>query len=749
MDKKLRITGFFVLLTIWIGSAYLLYAQQAKNLTVSVSMSAWQDGFIQLFADDGNGFREPLSDRQSFRGDGYPHDFKLFLSIFSPISHLRIDPVNTQANITIHNINVEWQGKSYLFQGNDLKKWYAANDLLIEKLSDKQGLVLNASGNDPQLVLTNSLSYSYQKTLAAFLKDRFAMILAGIIFIFLCLSKESLSYPQQKNFSFSNVCAMLLPVVLFWILYYPALNTWWLYDDSCHLVYIIKNGIYAAFFDKNNGFSYVNFTPFLPLSLGADFHIFGLEPKGFYWHHLLIFSFTLMAAYILLVRFFPAIISGFILSWFVASVPVCDAVYFLMVRHYIEGLLFTIIAIIFFMTSLQKNKQIWSYAGALFYLSACLSKELYVPLIIILIFFPDIPDIKLMSRIKFLYPYFGAALLYTCWRLYMLSFKGVVAGYPGSSVRFQDVLNFPLAAFSMMDWNNYRQWIFMLPMAAGFLLTFKTWSLRKKLIVLTFFICSFLPIVKVLVAASRFLFLLSLLVYVCLGIGLLYISKISSSGAIRQITVIIIGGGLILTGFFSNLQHVSALQQKADTIEAEEKFLLYSDQGNDNVLLTDIGHCYSAFFTLRKELLGLPAGPLYCMNNECICKALYSDKKIWKTERDRLFLYSKGHDNKINSEDCSKKESLSVDIYYTDGFVKWQFGPYQEGNYMLAQIDKEMLTEFISLARLGEYKYKIDLKDTAFVIKYKSSEGWETYSPMLKFDIDNSGKNGVIKWHRN
>lgn len=401
------------------------------------------------------------------------------------------------------------------------------------------------------------------------------------------------------------------------------------------------------------------------------------------------------------------------------------------------------------MASLQKNKLIWAYAGALFYLSACLSKELYVPLVIILIFFPDIPDIKLKSRINFLYPYFGAALLYTCWRLYMLSFKGVVAGYPGSSLHFKDVINFPLSAFSMMDWNNYRQWIFMLPMAAGFLLTFKTWSLRKKLIVLIFFICSFLPIVKVLVAASRFLFVLSLLVYVCLGIGLLYFSKRLSSSVIQKLSVIIIGGGLILTSFFSTLQHVSASQQKADTIEAEEKFLLYSDKGNDNVLLTEIGHCYSSFFTLRKELLGLPTGPLYCMNNECVCKALYSDKKIWKTDREHLFLYSKGQDNKINSEDCSKKESLSVDIYYTDGFVKWQLGPYQEENYMLAQIDKEMLTEFVSLARLGEYKYKIDLKDTAFVIKYKSPEGWETYSPVLKFDIDKSGKNGVISWHRN
>ncbi|HAO19141.1 MAG TPA: hypothetical protein DCQ37_00755 [Desulfobacteraceae bacterium] len=745
-ENKSKLLWSSILLTVWIFILYQIYILNFRNLNIEIDMTSWQKGIVQCFADDGDGFREDLSDRQVVLGDSNQHNIKLSIGILKDISALRIDPVNTKGRIRIDGITVRWQGESYIFKKKELEKWQLHHDLSIENSSDDQGLLLNAPGDDPQLMLPIQLSYSYQKTLSSFFKKNSGMIFFGLLLIFLFYSKESLSYPPPKNLSFSSICAMLLPLVLFWVLYYPAINTWWLYDDSCHLVYIMKNSIYAAFFDKNNGFSYVNFTPLEPLSLGADFHLFGFDPKGFYWHHLISFSFALIASYLLLVRFFPVILSGFILSWFVASVPVCEAVFFLMVRHYIEGLFFTMISIYFFMMSLQKDKQIWSYAGALLYLLACLSKELYVPLVVILLFFPEI---KVRSRLKFLYPYFGAALIYTCWRLYMLNFKGVVAGYPGHSLLLKDVLSFPLSAFGLMDWQNYSQWIFILLMGSGFLWVFRTWTFRKKLIVLIFFICGFLPILKVLANATRFLFVVSFLVYICLGIGLGYISRISSSLLIRKLAVMLIGGGLILTSFFSILQHVSALQQKAKNIEVEGKFLLYSNKGSENVLLTDNGHCYSAFITLRKELLGLSPGPLYCMNNDCGCAYLHHDKQAWVSSGEYLFSSGILSDRKqIIPEECGIRKELSVYISYRDGKVTWQFGPYKDEAYMLYMGNTDK-SQFIEISSKGERSYEKKVKDISFIVIYKSPEGWETYSPMLTFTTpDPKNEYGYIKWER-
>ncbi len=735
-----------ILLTVWIFIIYQIYILNSRNLTIEIDMTSSQKSIIQCFADDGNGFRESLSDRQAVVGDNNQHNIKLSIGILKDISALRIDPVNTKGRIRIDGIIVKWYGESYIFQKKELEKWQLLHDLSIEKSSDDQGLLLNASGDDPQLILPIRLSYSYQKTLSSFFKKSLGMIFAGLLLIVLFFSKESLSYPPPKNLSFSSICAMSLPLVLFWILYHPVVHTWWLYDDSCHLVYIIKNNLYAAFFDKNNGFSYINFTPLEPLSLGADFHIFGFDPKGFYWHHLLSFSVALIASYILLNRFFPVILSGFILSWFVASVPVCEAVFFLMVRHYIEGLFFTMISIHFFMMSLQKDKLIWSYAGALLYLLACLSKELYVPLVVILLFFPEI---KVRSRLKFLYPYFGVALIYTCWRLYMLDFKGLVAGYPGRPLLLKEVLGFPLSALGLMDWKNYSQWIFILLMGSGFLWAFKTWTLRKKLIAVIFFICGFLPILKVLANATRFLFLVSFLVYVCLGIGLGYISRISSSLLIRKLAVMLIGGGLILTSFSSILQHVSLWQQKAKNIEVEGKFLLYSNKGSENVLLTDNGHCYNAFITLRKELLGLSPGPLYCMNNDCVCIYSPYNKQAWVSSGENLFTSDiLSNRKKINYEECGSKKELSVYISYKDGKVTWQFGPYKDEAYMLYMGNTD-ISEFIEISSKGERNYEMRVKDIFFIIKYKSPEGWETYSPMLTFTTpDPKNEQGYIKWER-
>ncbi len=134
--------------------------------------------------------------------------------------------------------------------------------------------------------------------------------------------------------------AALIPIVLMWTLYHSVLQAWWLADDPALLKSIVEHGVFPHFYQSEvwRSLSPANLTPWVTLSLGIDWHLFGLEPSGFYWHHLLSFSIVLLIAYFVLNLFFSPLVCSLTLGFLVASVPSANLVQFLMVRHYLEGL---------------------------------------------------------------------------------------------------------------------------------------------------------------------------------------------------------------------------------------------------------------------------------------------------------------------------------------------------------------------------------------------------------------------------
>lgn len=743
-NSRLRIAGFIILFAIWVGSAYwAAYSQKEKTLRIHVTMSAWQSGFIQLFADAGQGFGENLSVTHKFIGNGLPSDYSFSFKIQKDISALRLDPINTQGAIQISRIRVLWQDREYVFNGKDLEKWQPVHELVQRKLSETEGIIFDSTGTDPQMMIRLNLPYSQWKYLSLFISEQWLFILLGVLFIFLGIREKTEQYQTQKIL-YDHLVAAACPVFLFWILYHSALNGWWQNDDPCHLAYVVKNGLFSAFYDPDKGFSYANFTPMEPLSLGIDFHIFGFDPNGFYWHQLLSFSITFLAGYIFLARFFSPMLSSFILSFFVTSLPCGEAAYTLMVRHYVEGLLFTLISIHLFAAALEKQQLKWAYAGAFFYLSACLSKEIYVPLVVILLFFPEI-SINIRSRLKFLYPYFGVISVYIIWRLYMLRPQAMISGYSHVSTGLNDFLSLHVLMLNLMG----RRFIITCFLSLIFLLNIRKWSLKKNMTVLVFAICCLLPIVPVIsILSSRYLFVFSFLLCVCAGLSLQYMTEWSWIKPYRNIVVSFIGITLILINSFSVQNIISNSWPVWDRMKAEGNFLLHH-QDSDIMLLTDFGHCYEAFYELRKEILRLPPGPTYCRGGDEICTYLHPNKKMYKHNGEQFVVYDKASADKSNSEDWGQKKELSVDISYKNEFVEWQFGPYDQGTYMLfAKIEELGNLPFLPVQRRGKTKYKLDMNNVYFIVKYQSPEGWETYSPRLNFNTDNSNMEGRIRWSR-
>ena len=545
-----------------------------------------------------------------------------------------------------------------------------------------------------------------------------------------------LSPGQRMTFLFS----FTIPVILLWILYHHVLGNWWLFDDPCHLFYISQNGIYPAFFDPARGFSPINFTPWEPLSLGIDYLVFGFNPLPFYWHHMLSLSILLLCANAILLRFLSPFVAALSLSLFVASVPLCDAANHLMTRHYIEGLIFALVSIYLFMMAQEKDDANFFYGSAFFYLLACLAKEVYVPLIVIMMAFPP-PMIK--SRLKSLYPFLVVAVGYTLWRFYMLNSSGMLSAYPHMPVTGKDILYLPLSIIKTMGWDNIWQLMMAGLLSMAFVLYILKNNWRSNAFILLFAICVILPIMPVASTLySRYLFFFSFVYFIGIGLGLQYLCEAPFLRTFKTEMVVIIAVVSIMVSIFHVQKNIRGWQAYGKEISVEGKFLLYNNDPN-NLLVTAHGHCYWAFSALRKTVLGLPQGASYCIR-DCICPYLYPDKQVWVNINGQLFKYS-GKMEKKTPEDCGDKRELIIDFSYTNGKLKWQFGPYREGKYSIFL--KGWDSGLIQVKREGEMDREFDLENDYIIVKYESYEGWKTYSPVLKFNSVSS-HNSRMNWRR-
>lgn len=149
--------------------------------------------------------------------------------------------------------------------------------------------------------------------------------IVGAIILFFGLSHlpQAWHNPIQTNFHFDisrylvHIFASGLPVLLFWLLYHTSLKGWWMIDDPCILEYVDRVGPIAGFFDPSQKFNTSFYAPLQNFSLGIDYLFFGLNPSGFYWHHLLSFSLTLLLIYAVLSFFFAPLLASMIVSLFV------------------------------------------------------------------------------------------------------------------------------------------------------------------------------------------------------------------------------------------------------------------------------------------------------------------------------------------------------------------------------------------------------------------------------------------------
>ncbi|MHB8354375.1 MAG: hypothetical protein ACYDCF_08095, partial [Burkholderiales bacterium] len=206
-------------------------------------------------------------------------------------------------------------------------------------------------------------------------------------------------------------------------------------DDPGLLAYAMTHPLAQYAFDPTTwqSLSWANFTPWLVLDFSLDFRLFGINPVGFYVHHLLLLGGCAWLLYLLLQRFMkpPWAILGAIL--FLLSTPVTALAHQLMARHYMTGLFFCLTAILCFLHTLESapgaRRGVWIAISTAAYLGALLNKEIFALLPLPLFF---LPQGNWRLRVTALVPIVGVAVIYLVWRSWMLGSPVGAYSTPGS-----------------------------------------------------------------------------------------------------------------------------------------------------------------------------------------------------------------------------------------------------------------------------------------------------------------------------
>ena len=204
-------------------------------------------------------------------------------------------------------------------------------------------------------------------------------------------------------------------------------NANWRWDDTQILLHAYNTSTLDNFINPEiwRKFSSNNLTPWLILSFKIDYMIFGLNPLGFYCHHLLSLALLSYLLIYLSNQLTNNNKSGFLcFILFISGAPIYAVTEQLMTRHYIEGMIFCLLSIISSIRFIHTQEKKFIVYSLFFYVLAALCKEIYVPLIIILI------SIYLFNKIlnyKIFLSHFIVGLTYTVWRLYML--PSAIGGY--------------------------------------------------------------------------------------------------------------------------------------------------------------------------------------------------------------------------------------------------------------------------------------------------------------------------------
>ena len=528
-------------------------------------------------------------------------------------------------------------------------------------------------------------------------------------------------------------------------LYHSAFNGWWRWDDTLILKQAFCQTPVEYFFspDAYQFLSLKNFTPWLIFSFDMDLHFLGLDPPLFYARQLMDLWLASVVSYFLLRLWLPAWWAALGGVLCIIGAPAATTVQQLMTRHYVEGLLFALLALYLFLVSVRGKRRFTLFLGAVFYLLAMGSKEVFVPLAVLFILWPEG---SLRKRLFASIPYLSALFLYIFWREFMIGMMG--GGY---RIHWDTLLSFPMKISHSFFGTSYFPLIISIMVAAILLLSLlkkmPNRTLGRMLFATALIGAAIGPLVPLGPAAGAGRYFLVPWWVFSMALVLVLGSRQSHNSATRVISPAIFCL-VALAALIHGHTGVRVMDPVIGRFDAQGQFL-WESQKPRAVLYAPVtshfGHYFSGLQWIKAHVKGT-SQTFIVMGDEIELKALGDHPEdIWAYHAESRSLQEISTKIPGILKSWQKRQrlmplSFRLD-YGKDQTAIWQCGPYPSGAYTLLSRDDTVEGDALKASGMNKFplspsgQWRVNLENPFyFYLRYDAPLGWTTYSPLLHFD---------------
>jgi hypothetical protein len=518
------------------------------------------------------------------------------------------------------------------------------------------------------------------------------------------------------------------------IYYYKHTVKWWIADDPAILKFAAKYPFHQIFFCPQvwRRFSPSNLTPMVLLSFKTDLWLFGLKPGLFYLHQVTMAALSAAAFYLLLAEHVDTLFAAAASIFFMLSPAVSQSVNLLMTRHYLEGLFFCLLSMLLFSRHIKSGEKPLLFASVVCYAVASSCKEIFVPLPLVLVLWPQKPVKEkappweeLRRRIWINLPFFLWLGIYTSYRRWML---GRFLGGYGSLANSSDLKLLAKSTYKGLFLADHRMALIVAILTAVSLLAMAR-SPKAAVFMGSILVCVFAPLLAISKLAERQLLLPVLLVSALIAFGMDRIWR-KESPIFKAVSVAAMAMLILLA---LPLQAKAYSSQRPFLLSFEEtgRFLWHTSTPKDAVINPAIPNWYHKGLAWLKEEVAKGGAMGHVINNLCYATALGGYKegyRLWeyKAALQRVVRLQK-REVERRIERCRKlfrKRRIFGCIWEEKNNLHWRFGPYSSGRYLL--VDRETGYSF-TLTKEGSFPATLDslsLDPPKLAICYEDKAGW-------------------------
>jgi hypothetical protein len=528
-------------------------------------------------------------------------------------------------------------------------------------------------------------------------------------------------------------------------LYGGALRLFWTFEDPGILLHGERHAFWSTLFVPSvyQTVSRYYFTPELVLSFSADRALAGYRPALFYAHQLLALALAAFLLVRLMERYATPLWSFVAAALFLAGAPVAGVAGWLGVRHYVDGLVLALAAILCFRRGLESATWGWPLASAAFFLGAVACKEIYAPVVLVALFLPESGTARRALRAA---PLAVAAVLYVVWRQVMLG--GYVGGYAHGRLDAAELVRLgrrlaaqaPLAVFGAGD----PAAAVALAVAALAILAAAARSGAPALLRVA--ACAVAALVPILPVGDAFEARYAFVPWMFAAAGVGWAASVWSRGPGRAAAGAILVLLVVVAAWPANRRRWAEVLRAGERSRAEATFFFEASGPRDVVREpVERGDFWVKLAEIRTGVLGRTAPGHAVCDDLFFCRHAGEGLNVvgWNdTARELKDVGSPETLCAAYAPSIRDAAPLSLTMARGNGVLSWSAGPYETGRWAI------LLGEDLSRYDVPRSGWILPLMpdDLLVTLRYESPEGWKTFSPALPFRMRNGS--ALLKWSR-